>query len=134
VVASLEVSRVATGRKNSLQIEVYGSDGALRFDLETLNELWLHGGGGSADGSWVEGWTRILVTEADHPYVEAWWPPGHTLGWDHTFTSQAADLLSSIAVGEPPNPSFEDGLAVQRVLGAIEESSARDGATIRIEG
>ena len=134
VVASLEVSRVATGRKNSLQIEVYGADGAVRFDLETLNELWLHDVGGSGDRSGVQGWTRVLVTEADHPYVEAWWPPGHTLGWDHTFTSQAADLLSAIAVGEPPAPSFEDGLAVQRVLGAIEESSARDGATIQLGG
>ncbi len=132
VVASLEVSRVATGRKNSLQIEVYGSGGALRFDLETLNELWVHGVGGTDDG--VSGWTRVLVTEADHPYVEAWWPPGHVLGWDHTFTSQAADLLGAIAAGEPPNPSFEDGLAVQRVLGAIEESAAQDGATIHLDG
>ena len=88
-VASLEVTRMATGRKNSLTIEVYGSDGALAFDLERLNELSVCTDPGA-------GFTRMLVTEADQPYVGAWWPPGHVLGWDHTFTSQAADFLTAI--------------------------------------
>ncbi|WP_148572503.1 Gfo/Idh/MocA family protein [Nocardioides caldifontis] len=124
-VASLEVSRVATGRKNGLQVEVYGSGGAFRFDLEQLNELWVHT---AEDG--VGGFTRVLVTEPEHPYLEAWWPPGHILGWDHTFTSQAADFLAAVSEGRSPRPSFEDGLAVQRVLAAVEESDRRGGATI----
>ena len=119
-VASLEVTRMATGRKNSLSIEVYGSEGALAFDLERLNEL-------SVCTDPAVGFTRRLVTEADQPYVGAWWPPGHVLGWDHTFTSQAADFLTAIASGDEPSPSFADGLAVQRVLAAIEESGARSG-------
>ena len=128
-IASLEVSRMATGRRNGLQVEVYGSAGALRFDLESLNELWVY-----AHGSAVDGFTRVLVTEPEHPYLEAWWPTGHVLGWDHTFTSQAADFLDAVVEGRQPHPSFEDGLAVQRVLGAVEESAARDGATIHLTG
>jgi predicted dehydrogenase len=123
VVAGVEVSRMATGRKNGLTLEVYGSEGALSFDLERLNEL------GIDDGT---GLRRVLVTEESHPYLAAWWPPGHTLGWDHTFTSQAADLLTAIANDVAPSPSFEDGLAVQRVLAAVEASDARGGACIDV--
>ncbi len=125
-VASLEVSRMATGRKNSLSIEVYGSAGALAFDLEALNEL-------SVCTDPAAGFTRRLVTESDQPYVGAWWPPGHILGWDHTFTSQAADFLTAIASGSEPIPSFADGLAVQRVLAAVQESGARSGQRIDLE-
>lgn len=128
VVASLEVSRVATGRKNALEIELYGETGALRFDLESLNELRLHRTTGPLT---TQGTSTILVTETEHPYLRAWWPPGHVLGWDHTFTSQAADFLRSVTTGAPVHPTFADGLAVQRVLGAIEQSARRDG--IRVE-
>ncbi|NLG19981.1 MAG: Gfo/Idh/MocA family oxidoreductase [Actinomycetales bacterium] len=123
VVASLEVSRVATGRKNALQIELYGTTGSLRFDLESLNKLVLTQTGDAR----TDGASTILVTEPEHPYLDAWWPAGHVLGWDHTFTSQAADFLRAIATGEAVHASFEDGLAVQRVLEAIETSHARGG-------
>ncbi|WP_298747984.1 Gfo/Idh/MocA family protein [uncultured Serinicoccus sp.] len=123
-VASLEVSRMATGRKNALQIEVYGSRGSLRFDLERLNELVVTGVAGGAE--------TVLVTEPEHPYVGAWWPAGHVLGWDSTFTSQAADFLRAIATGDDIHPSFADGLAVQRVLEAIETSSGRGGMPVEI--
>ena len=121
-VASLEVSRVATGRKNALTIEVYGTTGSLRFDLERLNELVLTEVGDAR----TSGASTILVTEEEHAYLKAWWPAGHVLGWDHTFTSQAADFLRAIASGEPVHASFADGLAVQRVLEAIETSHGRD--------
>ncbi|WP_151524208.1 Gfo/Idh/MocA family protein [Serinicoccus kebangsaanensis] len=128
VVASLEVSRMATGRKNSLMIEVYGTAGSIRFDLERLNELEVcEVGDGPAQGS-----TRVLVTEADQPYVGAWWPPGHIVGWDSTFTSQAADFLRAIGTGAQIHPSFADGLAVQRVLAAIETSSAGGGIPVDV--
>lgn len=125
-VVSLEVSRMATGRKNSLQIEVFGSRGSVRFDLESLNELWV-----CLDGA--EFPTRLLVTEPDQPYVGGWWPPGHVLGWDHTFTHQAADFVQAVTAGGDPAPSFEDGLAVQRVLAAISRSAAEDSREIRPE-
>lgn len=123
VVASLEVSRVATGRKNALSIELYGTAGSLRFDLERLNELVLTGAGDDP----TAGASTILVTEPEHPYLQAWWPAGHVLGWDHTFTSQAADFLRAIATGEPAHAGFEDGLVVQRVLAAIETSHGLGG-------
>jgi predicted dehydrogenase len=130
VVASLEVSRVAAGRKNGFCIEVYGSQGSLSFDLEHLNQLRVHDVEGPADPAGpgpTAGWTDVMVTEAGHPHVDAWWPTGHILGWDHTFTNQAADLLRCLASGTDPSPSFEEGLAVQRVLDAMERSAA-DGS------
>ena len=75
-----------------------------------------------------QGFRRILVTEPDHPYVAAWWPPGHGLGYEHGFTHQAVDLVTAIAEGRQPTPSFADGLQVQRVLAAVEASSAADSA------
>ena len=69
------------------------------------------------------GFRRILATEPDHPYVAAWWPPGHLLGYEHGFTHQVVDLVSDIARGVDPTPTFADGLQVQRVLAAVETSS-----------
>ncbi|WP_153395188.1 Gfo/Idh/MocA family protein [Ornithinicoccus halotolerans] len=128
-VVSLEVSRMATGRKNALQVEVYGSAGSLGFDLESLNELRLL----TAEGEQrLQGPRRVLVTEADHPYLDAWWPPGHILGWDHTFTSQAADFLRAIARGQDPAPGFEEGYAVQQVLDGIARSADAGGAAVSV--
>jgi predicted dehydrogenase len=123
-VGSFEATRYAAGRKNGLRIELNGSAGSLAFDLERLNELEFFDRTDPADSS---GFRRILVTEADHPYLSGWWPPGHTLGWEHTFTHQALDLLTAIADGAQPAPSFGDGLAVQRVLDAAGRSAA-DGS------
>ncbi|MES9542097.1 MULTISPECIES: Gfo/Idh/MocA family oxidoreductase [unclassified Actinomadura] len=119
--ASFEATRFATGRKNALRIEVSGSSGALAFDLESLNELWFYDR--EEDGA-TAGFRRIVVTEPVHPYVDRWWPPGHMLGYEHTFTHQAADLLTAIAEGVDPRPSFADGLQVQRVLAAVAASAA----------
>jgi predicted dehydrogenase len=119
--ASFEVTRYATGRKNGLRVELNGSAGSLAFDLERLNELeFFDASGDGADN----GFRRVLVTEGSHPYLSGWWPPGHTLGWEHTFTHQARDLLTAIADGTQPLPSFGDGLAVQRVLDAVARSAA----------
>lgn len=128
-VASIEVSRVALGRKNSLQIEIYGSKGSLAFDLEKLNELQFLDGSVPAAR---QGFSRIVVTEPEHPYLDAWWPQGHILGWEHAFTHQARDFLQAIATGVPPSPSFEDGLQVQSVLAAVEESAAAKSITVHV--
>jgi predicted dehydrogenase len=128
-IASVEVSRVATGRKNSLTLEIYGDKGTILFDLESLNEL------GFLDASAPireQGFRRILVNEPEHPYLAAWWPQGHTIGWEHTFTHEIRDFLAAIATGTAPSPSFEEGLTVQRVLNAVEESSAAKSAIIQL--
>jgi predicted dehydrogenase len=123
---SFEATRYATGRKNALRIELNGSAGSLAFDLERLNELEFYDGG-DTDAGVTGGFRRILVTEAGHPYLSGWWPPGHILGWEHTFTHQAKDLLTAIAAGAQPEPSFGDGLAVQRVLDAVQRSAGAGG-------
>ncbi|GHC58258.1 oxidoreductase [Streptomyces flavofungini] len=121
--ATFEATRFAAGRKNALRLELNGSDGSLAFDLERLNELSFHDHTEPASSS---GFRRILVTEPGHPYLEAWWPPGHGLGYEHTFVHQARDLLHAIATGTVPAPSFADGLSVQRVLAAVEESAEKN--------
>ncbi|WP_369263927.1 Gfo/Idh/MocA family protein [Streptomyces sp. R35] len=121
--ASFEATRYATGRKNALRIELNGEHGSLAFDLERLNELSYHDG--TEPGAHA-GFRRILVTEPDHPYLDAWWPPGHGLGYEHTFVHQARDLIHAIAEGRRPEPSFADGLQVQRVLAAVEESAEKN--------
>jgi predicted dehydrogenase len=124
-IASVEASRVATGRKNSLQIEVYGDKGSILFDLENLNELGFLDATAPAR---EQGVRRILVSEPDHPYLDAWWPQGHIIGWEHTFTHQIRDFLLAVRDGTPPSPSFEDGLNVQYILNAVEESAGNKSA------
>lgn len=119
--AALFVARFALGRKNAIRIEVNGSAGSLAFDFEDMNVLHYYDGGNPAA---TAGFRRIVVTEPDHPYVGAWWPPGHGLGYEHGFTHQVVDLVRAIAEGEDPTPPFADGLQVQRVLDAVERSAA----------
>ncbi|MFD9320946.1 Gfo/Idh/MocA family protein [Streptomyces sp. NPDC060053] len=121
--ASFEATRFATGRKNALRLELNGERGSLAFDLERLNELWFHD---ATEPGTHAGFRRILVTEPDHPYLDAWWPPGHGLGYEHTFVHQARDLVHAVAEGSRPEPSFADGLQVQRVLAAVEESAEKN--------
>ena len=125
---SFEATRFATGRKNALTIEVSGDKGALAFDLEDLNSLQFYDRTAPEDR---QGFTKILVTESQHPYLAAWWPAGHMLGYEHGFTHQVVDLVTAIAEGRDPQPSFEEGLSVQRVLAAVEESSANESAWVR---
>ena len=121
--ASFEATRFAAGRKNALRIEVNGSRGSLAFDLERLNELEFCD---VTQAPATQGFRRILVTEPGHPYLSAWWPPGHVLGWEHTFTHEVRDLVTAIAGGTDPEPSFADGLQVQHVLAAVAASAAAD--------
>ncbi|MET7272745.1 Gfo/Idh/MocA family oxidoreductase [Streptomyces flaveolus] len=128
--ATFEASRMASGRKNALRLEINGEFGSLAFDLERLNELSFHD---HREPAATAGFRRILVTEAEHPYLEGWWPPGHTLGYEHTFTHQARDLVEAIASGSAPTPSFADGLQVQRVLAAVEESAQKNAVYTPVE-
>jgi predicted dehydrogenase len=121
--ASFEATRFATGRKNALRIELNGEQGSLAFDLERLNELSYHD---HTEPGTHAGFRRILITEPEHPYLDAWWPPGHGLGYEHSFVHQARDLVQAIAAGRRPEPSFADGLQVQRVLAAVEESAEKN--------
>jgi predicted dehydrogenase len=120
-VGTYEATRFATGHKNGLSIELNGSLGSVSFDFERMNELRFHDGTVPPAEA---GFTRILVTEPNHPYLAAWWPPGHPIGYEHTFTHEVRDLLADVAAGVDPVPSFADALQVQRVLDAVERSAA----------
>lgn len=121
--ATFEATRFAWGRKNAIRLEINGSAGSLAFDFEDMNVLHFF----DASQPAVEaGFRRIVVTEPEHAYVAAWWPPGHGLGYEHAFTHQAVDLVTAIAEHRQPVPSFADGLAVQRVLDAVERSAAHE--------
>jgi predicted dehydrogenase len=125
-----EATRFATGHKNAMRIEISGSAGSLAFDAESMNELSFHDRSENAD---TAGFRRILVTEPTHPYLDAWWPPGHLLGYEHTFTHQVRDFVTAVAQGVDPRPSFGDGLQVQRVLAAVESSAAALGVHIPVK-
>jgi predicted dehydrogenase len=117
-VASFEAARQATGNQNRNGFEINGTKGSLRFDFERMNELNFYD---ATVNRAVQGWTNIMVTHgADHPYVAAWWPDAHLIGYEHGFVNQAYDILRVLAGQEPivPIPDFEDAYQTQRVLEA----------------
>ena len=120
VLGTFEATRFATGRKNALRLEVSGTAGAIAFDLEDMNVLQYYD---ATQPEGERGFRRIQATEPSHPYVAAWWPPGHILGYEHGFSHQVVDLVRAIAGGTQPEPSFADGEHVQRVLRAVETSA-----------
>ena len=117
---TFEVTRLAPGRKNRNSFEINGSKGSVAFDLERMNELEVYF---EDDPPEVRGFRTVMVTEPDHPYVGAWWPPGHILGYEHTFVHTVKDLLDGIGAGKSPAPTFEDGYRCQAVLDAVERSA-----------
>ena len=125
-IGTFEVTRLAPGRKNRNSFEINGSGGSLVFDLERMNELEVYFEDESPE---ARGFRTVMVTEPDHPYVGAWWPPGHILGYEHTFVHTVKDLLEGIAAGENPPPTFEDGYRCQAVLDAVERSIQSGGWT-----
>jgi predicted dehydrogenase len=129
-VATYEATRFATGRKNGLRVEVNGSLGSVVFDLERLNELEFYDA--TAPGT-EQGFRRILVTEPGHPYLSAWWPTGHIIGYEHSFTHEVRDFLAAVAGGQDPTPSFADALQVQLVLDAVERSARFGSSWIKVE-
>lgn len=125
---TFEATRFALGRKNFNGFELYGSKGSLVFNFEDMNRLQFYS---AKDGETTRGFRDILVTEASHPYVAGWWPPGHIIGYQHTFVHAVHDFLQAIAEGRDGSPNMEDGVRVQAVLEAVELSS-RDRQWVKI--
>lgn len=117
-IGSVEASRFATGRKNYNRFEINGSRGSFAFNLERMNELEVYQEEGAQSG-----FKTILVTDTKHPFMEGWWPPGHIIGYEHTFTHTVLDLLKAVAEQRLPTPNFEDGVRMQKILDAVERSS-----------
>jgi predicted dehydrogenase len=120
--ANLEATRFALGRKNHIELEVNGSKGSLHFDFEDMNRLKFFDNTQAQDR---QGFRDVLVTQPGgmHPYVGQWWPPGHIIGYEHTFVHTIADFVNACIDGRPIQPTFEDGLRNERVLEAVEESA-----------
>lgn len=119
-VGSFNATRFANGMKNHMRLEIFGSEGSLIFNLERLNELQYFS---LKDDKEEQGFRTILVTESKHLYIDAWWPPGHIIGWEHTFVHQFASLINGIANKKQVFPNFLDGLKCQEVLDAVVESA-----------
>jgi predicted dehydrogenase len=118
-VGTIEATRFAAGRKNYNRFEINGSRGTIVFNLERMNELELY-----TDEGLESGFRTIQVTGKGYPYMEGWWPRGHIIGYEHTFTHTVLDLLKAVAEGQMPTPNFEDGVRNQLVLDAVERSAA----------
>jgi predicted dehydrogenase len=117
---TFEATRFATGCKNRHHWEIYGSKGALRWDLENLNVLWYYN---MEDPDHVHGFRRILATDGVHPYYAAWWPPGHIIGYEHLFVHEVYNFLMALAKRREASPNFKDGVVCQAVLDAVERSA-----------
>lgn len=120
-IGTFEATRMAPGRKNHNRIELNGTKGSLIWNLERMNELELFLGGDRED---VQGFRTVICMDPSHPYAAHWWPDGHILGYEHTFVHTLADFVKALVRGEPFAPDFDDGLAVQAVLAAAQQSAA----------
>jgi predicted dehydrogenase len=124
-VGTIEATRFASGRKNALQFEINGSKGSLSFDIERLNELQVHYTG-STPGGHAQGFRTVLVSEADHPFWQWWWPQGHMIGWEHTFVHEIHHFLSAIREDTdiaPHGATFEDGYRAAEICDAMLRSA-----------
>ncbi len=118
--ATFESTRYARGRKNQNTFEVNGDVGSVCFDLEDAHRLEYFD---HRDDPHVHGWRDILVTDFEHPYMDHWWVPGCTVGYEHTFIHALADFLDGLKSGEPVHPDFRDALETQYVCDAVLKSA-----------
>ena len=113
---TFESTRYARGHKAAYTLEINGEKGSLAWDLHDLNRLQFFDH--STQGA-LRGWTNILVTDGDHPYLGKWWVPGLIIGYEHSFTHQVADFLDGLRSGKPAAPTFREALEANRVCDAI---------------
>jgi predicted dehydrogenase len=118
-ILNLEATRFARGRKNRLTFEINGSHGSLVFDLEDMNRLLFYD---ATDSEHTRGFREIIVTESNHPYVGNWWPPGHIIGYEHSFVHTIADFVKAVVARKRVQPDFADGLRTQCVLDVIQHA------------
>lgn len=123
-IGTLEASRFATGRKNYNNFEINGEKGSIEFNLERPNELYVYWK--DTPVKEIEGWSYVLVTEAYHPYIKYYWPPGHVIGWEHTFLNELHHFLDAVVNDKDIGPwgaTIEDGYKNMVILDAIAESA-----------
>jgi predicted dehydrogenase len=125
---TFESTRYARGHKALFTLEINGQHGSLAWDLHDLNRVqWFDH---RVEGQ-LRGWTNILVTDGDHPYLGKWWVPGLSIGYEHSFVHQLADFLEGLSTGKPASPTFREALETTRVCDAII-ASAKKGKWMEI--
>lgn len=117
---TFEATRFSTGCKNRFNWEIYGEKGGLRWNLEHMNELWYYN---NEDPDGLHGFREILATDGSHPYMHAWWPPAHIIGYEHTFVHEFYNFFSTLNKKKINYPDFRDGMAVQAVLATVEKAA-----------
>ena len=127
--STFESTRYARGRKNQNTFEVNGEHGSIYFDLEDAHQIQYYD---NRLDSHVHGWQTILVTDFEHPYMNKYWVPGCTIGYEHTFINALADFIKGLDTGVPVRPNFRDALETQRVCDAALKS-AKSGQWEKVE-
>lgn len=125
---TFESTRYARGHKAAYTLEINGEKGSFAWDLHDLNRVAYFDH--SVEGQ-LRGWTSILVTDGDHPYLGNWWVPGLIIGYEHSFTHQVADFLDGLKSGSRAAPTFRDALAVNRICDAII-ASGNSGSWVKL--
>jgi predicted dehydrogenase len=121
---SFEATRFAPGHRCTNSFEINGSKGSVKFDFERMNELMVYF---TDDAEDVQGFRRVLATDPAHAYSDAWWPPGHTIGYEHTFIHEIVELMQAFQENRQPVPNFVDGVKCQQVLEAVDQSIEKRG-------
>ncbi|SEQ80932.1 Predicted dehydrogenase [Loktanella sp. DSM 29012] len=120
VLGHIYSSRTATGRKMGYAYEIHGTRGAIRFDQEDQNALWLY----KAEGpEATRGFRKILTGPAHPDYAPFCQGPGHGTGYQDQIIIEAKDFLTAIHERKSVFPTFRDGLAVAQVIDAALTSA-----------
>jgi len=119
--ATFEATRFATGRRNHNSIEIYGSEGSVLWNQEDMNFFQYFN---RNDPGHVQGFRRVHATDPGHPYMKAWWPAGHIIGYEHLFVHEVYDFLNNLGKKSAPYSTFDDAVKCQRVLAAVEKAAA----------
>ena len=119
-IGTFEATRFGIGCRNRNSFEINGSKGMLSFNLEDMNSLEFND---MTEAPNMRGSRKLMVTGPNQPYADNFWKPGHIIGYEHTFIATLGDFLEGLANGKPFHPNFEDAVAVQRVLDAVERSA-----------
>jgi predicted dehydrogenase len=117
---TFEATRFAPGRRNFNGIEIYGSKGSVRWNQEDMHQFEYYNNDDAPDR---QGFRKVLATDPAHPYMKAWWPSGHNIGYEHLFVNEIHDFIAQLDEKEVTYPTFEDGVKCQKVLDAVEKAA-----------
>lgn len=126
------VGQVCAGHKNDLRLEVAGRAGAIRWEQEQQNTLWI---GARRGANTLLAKDPSLVGKDAQRYTRL--PGGHQEGWSDAFANVMRDIYGAIADPDAPHPpamaTFADGVASARLVEAVLHSHAAGGVWTPVE-